>query len=130
MAKEKGSRDNISVIVIQFNHIKEVEKPKKDSSSSSSISSVKCTKLNNERVFVKKFLNHDKFGIGYLLSNGFIGVTYNDQTKLILDPNNYHLDYFELDDLKNEVRNKLVTNTHEYPDFLVKKFKILVHFGA
>ena len=58
---------------------------------------------NNERakhsVWVTKCLNYSyKFGIGYLLSNGIIGVIFNDLTKLILDSNNYHIDYYELDD--------------------------------
>lgn len=91
--------------------------------------------MNNKRVehdvWVTKCLNYsDKFGVGYLLSNGLIGVIFNDLTKLVLDPNNYHLDYFELDEFKREKKNQLVRNTLDYPDFLLKKFKILIHFGA
>ena len=83
-------------------------------------------------VWVLKFLDFsEKYGIGYQLSNGLIGVLFNDLTKLVLDPNNYHLDYFELDENKKEVRNDQVNNTLEsIPDFLVKKMKIMVHLGA
>lgn len=50
-------------------------------------------------VWVTKWVNYsEKYGIGYILSNGSIGVYFNDLTKLVLDPNNYHVDYFELDE--------------------------------
>ena len=40
------------------------------------------------------------------------------------------MDYFELDEEKKEKRNELVHNTLDYPEFLLKKLKILVHLGA
>jgi hypothetical protein len=50
-------------------------------------------------VWIIKWINYsDKYGMGYLLSSGVIGVSFNDLTKLVLDPNNYHLDYFSLDE--------------------------------
>jgi polo-like kinase 1 len=36
---------------------------------------------------VKKWVDYStKYGLGYLLSNGFSGVFFNDSTKIILDP--------------------------------------------
>jgi len=34
-----------------------------------------------------------KYGIGYKLSNGSYGVLFNDSTKIVLDPNQFHFDY-------------------------------------
>jgi|TARA_B110000285_G_C14517496_1_gene335102 hypothetical protein len=70
-------------------------------------------------VWIVKCLNYsEKFGIGYELSNGIIGVFYNDLTKLCIDPNNYHLDYFEQDEMKKDKKNGFVCNTMDYPDHL------------
>ena len=84
---------------------------------------------------------HEKFGVGYLLSNGIIGVLFNDLTKLCIDPNNYHLDYFELNEQKKETKNLLVNTVEDYPETVpnpatgepesfVKKYKILIHFAS
>ena len=34
-----------------------------------------------------------KYGMGYKLSNGVYGVLFNDSTKIVLDPNNFHFNY-------------------------------------
>lgn len=36
-----------------------------------------------------------KYGMGYKLSNGSYGVLFNDSTKIILDPNQFHFDYIQ-----------------------------------
>jgi len=37
-------------------------------------------------IYVKKWVDYSsKYGLGYLLSNGKIGVFFNDSTKIILD---------------------------------------------
>jgi len=47
-------------------------------------------------VFVKKWVDYStKYGLGYYLSNHATGVCFNDETKLILDPNGNHIDYME-----------------------------------
>jgi hypothetical protein len=51
-----------------------------------------------------------KYGLGYLLTDGCIGVHFNDLTKIILDPRN---DVFDYIDSKNE---KVVRyNFENYP---------------
>ncbi len=35
-----------------------------------------------------------KYGIGYKLKNGSYGVLFNDSTKIVLDPNMFHFDYY------------------------------------
>ena len=47
-------------------------------------------------VWVKKWVDYSsKYGLGYYFSNDAIGVYFNDQSKMIIDPNGYHFDYFE-----------------------------------
>lgn len=39
-------------------------------------------------VWVKKWVDYSsKYGLGYLLSNGFVGVFFNDSTKIVLNSN-------------------------------------------
>ena len=45
---------------------------------------------------VVKFVDFSsKYGLGYMLSNGSYGVLFNDSTKIILHPNQFHFDYIE-----------------------------------
>jgi putative methionine-R-sulfoxide reductase with GAF domain len=36
-----------------------------------------------------------KYGFGYLMSNGSTGLYYNDDSKMILEPLNGHVAYYE-----------------------------------
>jgi polo-like kinase 1 len=41
---------------------------------------------NRSEIYVKKWVDYSsKYGLGYLLSNSFTGVFFNDSTKMILD---------------------------------------------
>ena len=45
-------------------------------------------------IIVEKFIDcSDKFGIGYLLSNGDIGIYFNDSTKMVLIKNTHYIYY-------------------------------------
>lgn len=47
-------------------------------------------------MWVKKWVDYSsKYGLGYYLSNEVTGVFFNDSTKIVLDPNGYHFDYYE-----------------------------------
>ena len=47
-------------------------------------------------VFVKKWIDYSsKYGLGYLLSNGSLGVFYNDSSKIIVHPKNLYFEYME-----------------------------------
>ena len=51
-------------------------------------------KDNNEKIIIEKFIDRsDKYGIGYLLSNGDIGVYFNDGTKMVLIKLNHNIFY-------------------------------------
>lgn len=52
--------------------------------------------IKDNEVWVKKWVDYSsKYGLGYYLSNEATGVYFNDSTKIVLDPNGYHFDYYE-----------------------------------
>ena len=53
-------------------------------------------KQNNDQIIIEKFIDRsDKYGIGYLLTNGDIGVYFNDGTKMILIKPNHKFFYIK-----------------------------------
>ncbi len=52
---------------------------------------------------ITKFVDFSsKYGMGYKLSNGTYGVLFNDSTKVVLDANLFHFDYFQRSSDGNE----------------------------
>ena len=43
--------------------------------------------INNSDIFMRKWAEAEKFGLGYILSDGNVGVYFNDNTKMIYKPN-------------------------------------------
>lgn len=81
-------------------------------------------------VWVKKWVDYSsKYGLGYFLSNEVTGVFFNDSTKIVLDPNGYHFDYFER---RSSDRQDIGSqhNLTEYPKELQKKVTLLQHFRS
>jgi polo-like kinase 1 len=77
-------------------------------------------------IFIKKWVDCSaKYGIGYLLSNGLVGVFFNDSTKIILHPKGHfnYIDRHQLD--KTEYIATYTLDT--YPIELKKKAILLLH---
>lgn len=68
-----------------------------------------------------------KYGVGYILSDGSIGVYFNDSTKIILGPSGQRFDY-----VTRRTQEKPETRTthsfEDYPEDLRKKVTLLRHF--
>jgi len=68
-----------------------------------------------------------KYGVGYILSDGSIGVYFNDSTKIILGPSGTRFDY-----ITRRTQDKPETRTthsfEDYPEDLRKKVTLLRHF--
>jgi len=84
--------------------------------------------LKGPDTWVKKWVDYSsKYGLGYLLSNGFSGVFFNDSSKIILNPKTKQFFYIE-----RRVSDKQeIINTHnleDYPKELQKKVTLLNHF--
>jgi serine/threonine protein kinase len=85
------------------------------------------------KVWVVRHVDYTrKYGFGYLLSNGAVGVYFNDSTKIILSANNRDFEYIErmrsTSTLTHPPRH--AHTLENYPDSLKKKVTLLVHFKA
>ena len=81
-------------------------------------------------VWVKKWLDYSsKYGLGYLLSNGHLGVFFNDSSKLILNTTTNEFNYIErrVSDRQEIYSSYLLT---DFPKELNKKVTLLQHFKA
>lgn len=81
-------------------------------------------------IWVKKWVDYSsKYGLGYLLSNGAIGVFFNDSTKVILSPQGHMLNYMER---KGTDRQDVVSQHYltDFPKELQKKVTLLQHFRS
>lgn len=81
-------------------------------------------------IYVKKWVDYSsKYGLGYLLSNGNVGVFFNDCTKVIYDSRR---DVFEYLERRNNDRQDVLTSwtLKVYPKELHKKVTLLLHFRS
>lgn len=54
--------------------------------STQSMNNLQKNGQTRSEIYVKKWVDYSsKYGLGYLLSNGYTGVFFNDSTKIILD---------------------------------------------
>ena len=82
-------------------------------------------------VSVKKWIDYSsKYGLGYILSDGHIGVYFNDSTKIIYRPNGANFIYIE----RNSQEKTEIITPHtfkeEFTKDLNKKVILLQHFKA
>ena len=88
------------------------------------INDIIVNNINDIDVYITKYYDYsNRFGVGYLLNNGLLGVYFRDKTKMALNPENNKLKYIKKND---EVYNYLLTS--DYPNELENKIKILKRF--
>lgn len=82
----------------------------------------------NPELWVTKWVDYSsKYGVGYILSDGSIGVYFNDSTKIILVPDGSQFDYVT----RRTQEKPEARTTHsfeDYPEDLKKKVTLLRHF--
>jgi polo-like kinase 1 len=79
-------------------------------------------------IWVKKWVDYSsKYGLGYLLNNGFIGVFFNDSTKIIQNPKTLVFNYIERRQTDKQEIISQYTIT-DYPKDLQKKVTLMQHF--
>ena len=84
--------------------------------------------LKGPDTWVKKWVDYSsKYGLGYLLSNGYSGVFFNDSSKIILNPETNKFFYIER---RTSDRTEVIqTHTmNDFPKDLQKKVTLLQHF--
>ncbi|TFK38297.1 hypothetical protein BDQ12DRAFT_684301 [Crucibulum laeve] len=84
--------------------------------------------LPEERVFIVSWVDYcNKYGMGYALTDGSVGVHFNDSTSLVLSPDKLHFDYITSRRLGSVYMRKSHT-VDVYPDELKSKVYLLKHF--
>jgi polo-like kinase 1 len=79
-------------------------------------------------IIIEKWIDYSsKYGIGYILSNGSIGVYFNDSSKIVLDPSGKVFHYLERR-MSDKIEVMTVYNVEDYPKELFKKATLLSHF--
>ena len=80
---------------------------------------------NTSKIFVKKWVDYSsKYGLGYVLSNNFVGVYFNDHSKFVCNTKG---EFQVIHKVKSEEVTQ-VFKLSEYPEELRKKITILEHF--
>eukprot|EP00042_Codosiga_hollandica_P041887 m.378083 g.378083 ORF g.378083 m.378083 type:complete len:673 (+) comp56194_c0_seq6:68-2086(+) len=80
----------------------------------------------NECVYISKWVDYsNKYGLGYQLTNGSVGVLFNDGTKMVLAPDQNNIEFIDRDSLGADTT--LMTMT-AFPDSMSKKVTLLKYF--
>ena len=78
---------------------------------------------NNSDLFLRKWVESEKYGLGYILSNEHVGVYFNDDTKIIYKPNGRNFIYIE-----NNEKSCMYLFKQEMSKDLNKKVMLLKNF--
>jgi len=91
-------------------------------------SAKKTVHPSQKEVFVKKWIDYsDKYGIGYLLSNGMYGVYFNDTSNIVMGGNASKIYYIEKKAPEN--KNQVLAYTLDiHPIEISKKVKLFQYF--
>jgi polo-like kinase 1 len=93
--KEKNEKKEKDVASTKKDNPKQ-ENPKTNNNENELNLTNTLNKLKNPEIFVTKWVDYSsKYGLGYLLNNGFIGVFFNDYTKIFYNIKNNKINYVE-----------------------------------
>lgn len=130
MTTNPPSNSKLSTAINTNNPVTVRDADKKKDFPSSTTTTNSNSNLNGPDTWVKKWVDYSsKYGLGYLLSNGFTGVFFNDSSKIILDPKTSNFNYIErrVSDKQEIINSHTLTN---YPKELQKKVTLLQHFKS
>ncbi len=89
------------------------------------------------KVFISKWIDYsNKYGLGYQLRDGAVGVYFNDSTSIILSADNVHFEYLYYEFQRAASSSASATpiihrdahRMHDFPAALTKKVTLLKHF--
>ncbi|KAJ8461831.1 hypothetical protein ONZ51_g11290 [Trametes cubensis] len=84
--------------------------------------------LPDPKVFIVSWVDYcNKYGMGYALTDGSVGVHYNDSTTLVLSPDKHHFDFIS-SRRQGAVYVRKNYTVAEYPEELKRKVYLLKHF--
>ncbi|KAI9139727.1 kinase-like domain-containing protein [Paraphysoderma sedebokerense] len=86
--------------------------------------------LSPPSVFISKWIDYsNKYGLGYQLTNGCVGVYFNDSTSIILSADEKHFEYlYYARGTDKSIMKRQSHTLDDYPPELYKKVTLLKHF--
>ena len=130
--KNKDEKNSIINEVNKLNSSNDVTNDSENNNKSSSSNKIPLYingKFSSKlEVWITKWIDYSsKYGVGYLLNNGYYGVYFNDNTKMLLNPKDDRFIYVErkVTD-KPEFLCQFFLN--DYPDFLKNKVMLFIEF--
>ena len=89
---------------------------------------INSTFLSKKEVWVTKWVDYStKYGLGYILNNGLIGVYFNDNTKMLLNPHKNRITYVERK-ISDKQELLYTFSINEYPDDIKNKVTLFNQF--
>ena len=119
-----ANKDGIENMTLKIKRLLDIRIMKKELEKKLEIN----IQLKGPDIWVTKWIDYSsKYGLGYLLNNGFIGIHFKDSSKIILNPLSKQFFYIEgqISD-KKEIINSY--NLEKYPKELQKKVTLFNHF--
>ncbi|KAJ3127555.1 Cell cycle serine/threonine-protein kinase cdc5/MSD2 [Physocladia obscura] len=100
-----------------------------------SVDSGKYVENEDEDVFIIKWIDYsNKYGLGYQLQDGSVGVYFNDSTSILLAADAVHIEYLYYETSENPGglarMHRRQHTVNSFPDSLKKKVTLLNHFGG
>ena len=89
---------------------------------------INSTFLSKNEIWITKWIDYSsKYGLGYRLNNGYFGVYFNDNSKMLLNPVDKRFIYVErkTSDKQESLFQFFIT---DYPDFLKNKISLFTQF--
>ncbi|KZT24843.1 Pkinase-domain-containing protein [Neolentinus lepideus HHB14362 ss-1] len=84
--------------------------------------------MQQGKVFIASWVDYcNKYGMGYALTDGTVGVYFNDSTSLVLSPDKHHFDYV-MSRRQGTVYVRKYYTVNDYPEDLKSKVYLLKHF--
>ncbi|KAL0959806.1 hypothetical protein HGRIS_011487 [Hohenbuehelia grisea] len=84
--------------------------------------------IPEERVFIVSWVDYcNKYGMGYALTDGSVGVYFNDSTSMVLSPDKHNFDYVTARN-QGSVYVRKYYAVDQYPEDLSAKVYLLKHF--
>ena len=80
-------------------------------------------------VYVVKWVDYScKYGLGYLLNNGCIGINFNDSTKIVVDSTDNEIKFRYFEKHQNLYENSRLVDMDNQPSDLKKKITLFNYF--
>ena len=106
----------------------DTENSEKSSSSNKIPLYMNGTFASKKEVWITRWIDYSsKYGLGYLLNNGYFGVYFNDNTKMLLNPKDQRFIYVERK-ITDKQESLFQFFLKDYPDMLNYKVKLFVQF--